>query len=495
MLILILIFPKSVWAETVVYKDLSPRTNIDTSKEWSVNFNLSLDKTTVNSNNIIVIDSKGNSIPITVLPGKTDNTVLVEPSVSGYVPGNTYSLILQKGVKAKNGVNLKQPIRMIFTTAARYSNGSNFNGLPQIQSAEFDSRPLISGKSQNLNLVANVSSKVQYRVFTYKYSESKYEEITNGYSLSVDGSVPYKVNFLKTLASAEMGQGIKYKMIVYVKNGGTTGTHKDNLTEYDNYYVDYVKCVSSINNKNVTNYSTNNTLVNAIAEEVSGGTTDEGPSEIQWVNANSNQVKYYLNPLNFMDDYGKYQFMNLNYVDGISADVLNDVLKGKGMLEGKGALFIQAGKTYRINPVYLVCHALLETGNGQSSLSQGILVSSVNGKAVPPETTYNFFGISAIDSNVLRGGSEYAYTHGWFTQDAAIMGGAKFISDNYVNSPSTKQDTLYKMRFNYNSLGTTPVNQYASDIAWAYKLIARMEPIMEKCTSVTFTFEVPQYNN
>lgn len=494
MLILILIFPKSVWAETVVYKDLPARSNIDTSKEWSVNFNLSLDKSTVNSNNIIVLDSKGSSIPITVLPGKTDNTVLVEPSVSGYVPGNTYSLILQTGVKAKSGLNLKQPIRMKFTTVASYSNCSNFNGLPQIQSAEFDSRPLISGKVQNLNLVANVSSKVQYRVFTYKYLDSKYEEITNGYSLPTDGNSSYKVNFLKTLASTEMDQGIKYKIIVYVKNGGTTGTHQDKLTDYDNYYVDYVKCVSSIDNRNVTNYSTNNTLKNAIAAQLSGGKTDEGSSDIQWVTANSNQIKYYLDPSNFLDGYGKYQFMKLNYVDGISADVLNDVLKGKGMLEGKGALFIQAGKTYDINPVYLLSHALLETGNGQSSLSQGILVSSVNGQAVTPKTTYNFFGINAIDSDALREGSEYAYTQGWFTPDAAIIGGAKFVSEDYINNSSGMQNTLYKMRWNYNSLGTTPVHQYATDIGWAYKQIANIKSILDKCTNVTFTFEVPSYN-
>ena len=46
---------------------------------------------------------------------------------------------------------------------------------------------------------------------------------------------------------------------------------------------------------------------------------------------------------------------------------MNDkILKGKGILAGKGDAFIKAGLTNKINEVYLISHALLETGNGKS---------------------------------------------------------------------------------------------------------------------------------
>ena len=78
--------------------------------------------------------------------------------------------------------------------------------------------------------------------------------------------------------------------------------------------------------------------------------------------------------------------------------------------------------------MYLVSHALLETGNGTSDLATGI---SVNGK-----TVYNMFGIHAYDSDANYYGSQYAYNQGWFSVDEAIKGGAEFISGLYINNPN-----------------------------------------------------------
>lgn len=494
MLVFILAFGLSmpVQGVTTDYTDLPDKINVDTTKEWTVNFNMSLDASTVNADNIKIYNKSGTSIPVSVCLGQKDNTIVIGPNVSGYVPGNTYSLILSDKVKAKSGVNLKKPVRMKFTTSLNYSNGSSFKDLPQIQSAEFDSRPLISGKAENLNLTCDVSSKVQYRVYTYKYVSGLYEEVTNGYTSPVDGNIPYQVSFLKSLSDSEKSMGIKYKVIIYVKNANAVGSHKDSNTDYDNYYVDYVKCVNSTDATGVTNYNMNDTLEKAVAAQLSGGKTDEGSSDAEWVYANSNQVKYYLDPSNFSDSYGKYQFLELNYVDGITEDVLNTALKGKGILDGKGNPFVQAGETYNISPVYLVSHALLETGNGQSILAQGVTVSSVNGQAVEPKTVYNFFGIHAYDSDAVKGGSEYAYTQGWFTPEAAIIGGAEFVSEDYINNSSTKQNTLYKMRWNFSS-GNIPAHQYATDIGWAYKQIYNIKSIMDKYTNLNLKFDVPMF--
>lgn len=188
-----------------------------------------------------------------------------------------------------------------------------------------------------------------------------------------------------------------------------------------------------------------------------------------------------------------YQFMVLSGTSGIRAKDLNTELKGKGILEGMGQAFIDGAKANNINEIYLVSHALLETGNGRSKLANGILVKEVNGKAVEPRTVYNMFGIEAYDRDPIRLGSEYAYKEGWFTPEASIIGGAKFIGSSYINNSTYKQDTLYKMKWNPETPG---IHQYATDIGWAMKQTARMDLINHmgsRYTSVTFRFDMPIY--
>lgn len=201
-----------------------------------------------------------------------------------------------------------------------------------------------------------------------------------------------------------------------------------------------------------------------------------------WVTANRSSVQYYVDPLNFIDSYGIYQFLRLDYIQGIRADDLNNILSGKGVLDGKGAVFLAAAQQSNINPVYLVAHAMLETGNGTSALAKGI---DVNGTKV-----YNMFGIHAYDSNANYYGSQYAYSQGWDSVDKAILGGAKWISGWYINNSLYKQNTLYKMRWN----PTSPADhQYATDIRWAYNQVYNIKRLMDKCQNANLQFDIPQY--
>lgn len=195
---------------------------------------------------------------------------------------------------------------------------------------------------------------------------------------------------------------------------------------------------------------------------------------------------------NFINNNGKYMFMNLNYIDGISVDVINNGLSGKGILAGKGQAFLQGGEKYNINPIYLMCHARLETGNGTSELSTGILVDTVDGKSVEPKVVYNMFGIGADDSDPIRLGAERAYKEGWFTPELAIIEGAHWIGLEYINNVQFKQNTLYKMRWNISHLGIG-WHQYASDIGWAYKQAEMMAPYLNQCRGVEFEFDIPTF--
>lgn len=210
----------------------------------------------------------------------------------------------------------------------------------------------------------------------------------------------------------------------------------------------------------------------------------------KWVIANKTQIKYYVDPINSQSSDKKYQFLKLNYTNGISLAQVDKVLKGKGVLHNKGQAVLTACKTNNVNPAYLISHAFLETGNGKSILSNGVIVTQIKGKLVVPKVTYNLFGIGALDASAVKLGSEYAYTSGWFSIDKAISGGASWISRSYINNVSNKQNTLYKMRWNPYTTGT---HQYASDIGWASKQTKNVKLIMDNFKTADLYFDVPKY--
>jgi len=204
-----------------------------------------------------------------------------------------------------------------------------------------------------------------------------------------------------------------------------------------------------------------------------------------WVNAARDDVRYYLDPNNFRhSDRQMFQFLNLARPSGATAAELNEFLEGKGILEGMGQTFIEAGRTYGVNDIYLLSHALLETGHGTSALATGIEVNGV--------TVYNMFGIGAVDSNPLGGGSRRAYQEGWDTPEKAIIGGAQFIGNNYIKAG---QNTLYKMRWNPDSMNEYGYasHQYATDIGWAYKQVSTMYNLYSEIGITNIFLEIPVY--
>ncbi len=192
-------------------------------------------------------------------------------------------------------------------------------------------------------------------------------------------------------------------------------------------------------------------------------------------------LKKNMDPSNFIfNDTYKYMFLDLSYDPSmftVTVEILDQMLAGKGILDGTGGIFLAAAIENKVNPYYLVAHTLLETGNGGSVLANGQKVEVIYAKfgdinstqtPVPEENkdklVYNMFGIGAYDSNANLWGAQRAYALEWFSPEEAIAGGIKWIADNYVVKAG--QNTLYKMRFN---LSRNMVHQYATDPMWAYK--------------------------
>jgi len=218
-------------------------------------------------------------------------------------------------------------------------------------------------------------------------------------------------------------------------------------------------------------------------------------------------VAYYLNANNFsVNSPEYYQFLKLSTpVTGLNADKINqNILFDKLIFQGEANSFIEAGLTYKINQIYLISHALHETNNGKSKLANGIEVG-LNSLGKPEmvtdanranltniKVTYNFYGIGAINADPNKYGSERAYSEAWFTVHDAIVGGAKFVREKYIDEG---QDTLYKMKWDPDQ----PTNhQYATHVMWALIQARKIHDFYEASGSDTTTqlvFDVPHYAN
>ncbi|WP_323702818.1 glucosaminidase domain-containing protein [Mammaliicoccus sp. Dog046] len=188
------------------------------------------------------------------------------------------------------------------------------------------------------------------------------------------------------------------------------------------------------------------------------------------------------------DPVQKYQFLDLNKSQDIPASKLNDLLRGKGILENQGDAFRQAAKSVGVNEIYLISHALLETGNGTSQLANGGSIDKDgNVDLDSKEKYYNMFGVGAIDKQALYGGIKYAQQAGWNTPEKAILGGAQFIANNYIKSG---QNTLYKMRWNPQSPGT---HQYATGIDFAKSNAKRISDFYQQIQTDGQYYDVDQY--
>ncbi|WP_185160566.1 glucosaminidase domain-containing protein [Mammaliicoccus sciuri] len=194
-----------------------------------------------------------------------------------------------------------------------------------------------------------------------------------------------------------------------------------------------------------------------------------------WYTASRAQTQQYMHSTNVRKStVQRYQMLNLGKYQGISVSKLNQLLRNKGKLHNQGSAFAKAGKTYNVNEIYLIAHALLETGNGTSNFASG------------SSGYYNMYGIGAYDYNPNYA-ITFARNQGWNTVSKAIIGGAKFIRSNYI---SKGQNTLYRMRWNPKNPGT---HQYATDIRWANHQATIIYNYYKKIGSKGMYFQYDRY--
>ena len=217
-----------------------------------------------------------------------------------------------------------------------------------------------------------------------------------------------------------------------------------------------------------------------------------------WYPASKTVVAYYMDPRNFLNDTGVYQFMTHSY-DGSNqnANTVAAVVKGTfmetrnpgGGYSNYASLINAVGKASNVNPNVLAAMIVQEQGSkGTSSLISGT-VSGYKGY-------YNFFNVNAYETpshDKITNGLIYAKNHGWNSVYSSIKGGADFYYRDYV---SQKQNTYYLKKFNVNNgLSSVATHQYMTNVQGAAGEGTLVRKAFGSDSGSAVTFEIPVYNS
>lgn len=227
-----------------------------------------------------------------------------------------------------------------------------------------------------------------------------------------------------------------------------------------------------------------------------------------WYQANTETIAYYMDPRNFLNEETVFMFESLSYdkeiqnisgVEKILSGTFMDNVKIKNT-KGKSVTYAQAyinaGKHSGVSPYHLASRTIQEVGRNGSG--------STSGKYSGYEGLYNFYNINAsAGSKPIANGLRYAsgktssaedkekYLLPWNTPYKAILGGAKWIANGYIDR---NQNTLYYQKFD---VVNNQYHQYMQNIgapASESKVIRKTYLGLEVLDN-NFTFIIPYYRN
>ena len=222
-----------------------------------------------------------------------------------------------------------------------------------------------------------------------------------------------------------------------------------------------------------------------------------------WVCASAGIIKYYMDPRNFLNEVGIFQFLTHAYdADTQTATGLQALLSGTFLdsyLADEPAatytsVLMEAGAKANVNPYVLASMILVEQGASGAG-------KCISGTVSGYEGFYNYFNIGAYSSGLMdaveRGlwyaSQTGAYSRPWNTIRKAIEGGAEFYSENYVQN---NKNTLYFKKWNVmNGLSQVGSGQYMTNVQGAESEAAALRNGYSSVLDTSMTFLIPVYSD
>ena len=216
-----------------------------------------------------------------------------------------------------------------------------------------------------------------------------------------------------------------------------------------------------------------------------------------WAYASEGILKYYLDPRNFLDDNGIFQFELLGYSEEYhTVEAVNHILNGTFMYNatienGKtyAQNFVELGQSTQVSPFLMASRIRQEQGaQGNSALISGTYTGF--------EGYYNYYNIGAsgkTDKEIIESGLARAKKEGWNSRYKALEAGANFLGSSYIKHG---QDTLYLQKFDVDSRYDGVFwHQYMQNIEAPYKESLSVKRAYEKASLIdsAYIFRIPVY--
>jgi len=219
-----------------------------------------------------------------------------------------------------------------------------------------------------------------------------------------------------------------------------------------------------------------------------------------WYSAHTDVIRYYMDPRNFLNETGIYQFLTHKYDSATqNTSTVKAVIKGTFMETRKpaktdggssfAAVINKAGKNSGVSPNVLAAMIIQEQGVKGTS-------GSISGKVKKYEGYYNFLNIGAWTTSTMTAverGLWYAKEEGWNSEYKSILGGAKTYYNNYVER---NQYTFYTKKFNVmNGSSQIGVHQYMTNVQGAYGEGLQLKKAFPEKYDGALTFIIPVYDS
>ncbi len=223
-----------------------------------------------------------------------------------------------------------------------------------------------------------------------------------------------------------------------------------------------------------------------------------------WASASREIISYYMDPRNFLDESGIFQFEQLDNLDYQNAEGVQKIVEGTylnssfvdtdGVERDYVSTICEAAGEMGISPYHLATRMIQEQGlYGRSQ--------SISGTLSGHEGYFNYFNIGAYAANgrlpvenglIYAAGNDEEYFRPWNSRYRSIYGSAKYVANKYIKKG---QNTLYFEKFNVvNRENGIYSHQYMSNIQAASSESARMKKAYTD-TNSTLVFRIPYYYN
>lgn len=221
-----------------------------------------------------------------------------------------------------------------------------------------------------------------------------------------------------------------------------------------------------------------------------------------WAAASEKIIAYYLDPRNFINQIGIFQFLTHTYdaetqtsaglAAVVSGTFLDAAFPETGFATYADAL-MEAGRTATVNPYVLASMILVEQGTSGTG-------KCISGTVSGYEGYYNYYNIGAYKtasmSAVTRGlwyaSRSGSYQRPWDGHFASLLGGALFYSENYVKQ---NKNTLYFKKWNVmNGLEDVGEGQYMTNVQGGESEAAALRKGYLSLLDSPMIFEIPIYS-